>query len=168
MPADGESLVRTRYLSLDPYMRSRISDAESYAKPVEIGEPMEGETVAEVIESRRPEYRPGNLVQARIGWRTHAAISVASVRRVNPGFAPITTALGVLGMPGFSQHDVLLFACLYREAQQASVSQRAPNSAKHPAGSIMEPAPVGGRSQPAAPSASKGIHPSASSRSGQS
>jgi NADPH-dependent curcumin reductase len=103
-PADGEILVRARYLSLDPYMRGRMSDAKSYAKPVEIGEPMEGETVAEVIESRHPEYRPGDLVQARIGWRTHAAISVAGVRHVNPGLAPITTALGVLGMPGFTAY----------------------------------------------------------------
>src|ERR1700731_2801753 len=75
-PADGEILVRARYLSLDPYMRGRMSAAKSYAKPVEIGAPMEGEAVAEVIESRHREYRPGDLVQARIGWRTHAAISV--------------------------------------------------------------------------------------------
>jgi N-terminal domain of oxidoreductase len=104
VPGDGELLVRARYLSLDPYMRGRMSDAKSYAKPVEIGEPMEGETVAEVVESRHPEYRPGDLVQARIGWRTHAAISITGVRRVDPGLAPITTALGVLGMPGFAAY----------------------------------------------------------------
>jgi NADPH-dependent curcumin reductase CurA len=104
VPGDGELLVRARYLSLDPYMRGRMSDAKSYAKPVEIGEPMEGETVAEVVESRHPEYRPGDLVQARIGWRTHAAISITGVRRVDPGLAPITTALGVLGMPGFTAY----------------------------------------------------------------
>ena len=77
VPAEGEILVRARYLSLDPYMRGRMSAAKSYAKPVEIGAPMEGETVAEVIESRHPEYRLGDLVQARIGWRTYAAIGVA-------------------------------------------------------------------------------------------
>src|SRR5580704_2792552 len=104
VPAEGEILVRARYLSLDPYMRGRMSDAKSYAKPVEIGAPMEGETVAEVVESRHPEYRPGDLVQARIGWRTHAAVSVAGLRRVDPGLAPITTALGVLGMPGFTAY----------------------------------------------------------------
>jgi NADPH-dependent curcumin reductase CurA len=58
VPAGGEILVRARYLSLNPYMRGRMSGAKSYAKPVEIGEPMEGETVAEVIESRHPDYRP--------------------------------------------------------------------------------------------------------------
>src|SRR5580704_7504834 len=104
VPAEGEILVRARYLSLDPYMRGRMSDAKSYAKPVEIGAPMEGETVAEVVESRNPEYRPGDLIQARIGWRTYAAISVAGLRRVDPDLAPITTALGVLGMPGFTAY----------------------------------------------------------------
>src|ERR1700728_4819228 len=103
-PTDGEVLLRARYLSLDPYMRGRMSDAKSYAKPVEIGATMEGETVAEVVESRNTEYRPGDLIQARIGWRTYAAISVAGLRRVDPDLAPITTALGVLGMPGFTAY----------------------------------------------------------------
>jgi NADPH-dependent curcumin reductase CurA len=102
--AVGELLVRTRYLSLDPYMRGRMNVAKSYAKPVEIGQPMEGEVVAEVIQSRHPDYRVGELVQARTGWRTHAAVGVAGLRRVDPARAPITTALGVLGMPGFTAY----------------------------------------------------------------
>jgi NADPH-dependent curcumin reductase CurA len=105
VPTDGEILVRARYLSLDPYMRGRMSAAKSYARPVEIGEPMEGETIAEVVESQHPDYRPGDLVQARSGWRTHAAISVDGLRRVDPALAPITTALGVLGMPGFTAYS---------------------------------------------------------------
>jgi NADPH-dependent curcumin reductase CurA len=105
VPTDGEILVRAHYLSLDPYMRGRMSAAKSYARPVEIGEPMEGETVAEVVESRNPDYRPGDLVQARSGWRTHAAISADGLRRVDPALAPITTALGVLGMPGFTAYS---------------------------------------------------------------
>jgi NADPH-dependent curcumin reductase len=105
VPAGGEILIRARYLSLDPYMRGRMSDAKSYAKPVEIGEPMDGETVAQVIESRHPDYRPGDLVQARSGWRTHAAITVERLRRVDPALAPVTTALGVLGMPGFTAYS---------------------------------------------------------------
>jgi NADPH-dependent curcumin reductase CurA len=103
-PVEGEILVRARYLSLDPYMRGRMGDAKSYAKPVDIGAPMEGETVAEVVESRHPGFRPGDLIQARIGWRTHAAINAAGLRRVDPNLAPITTALGVLGMPGFTAY----------------------------------------------------------------
>jgi NADPH-dependent curcumin reductase len=74
-------------------------------RPVEIGEPMEGEAVAEVVESRHPDYRPGDLIQARSGWRTHAAISVEGLRRVDPTLAPVTTALGVLGMPGFTAYS---------------------------------------------------------------
>jgi NADPH-dependent curcumin reductase len=104
-PTDGEILVRARYLSLDPYMRGRMNAAKSYAKPVEIGDPMQGETVAEVVESRHPDYRPGDLVQTRSGWRTHAAISVEGLRRVDPALAPVTTALGVLGMPGFTAYS---------------------------------------------------------------
>jgi len=103
--ANGEIMVRARYLSLDPYMRGRMNAAQSYAKPVEIGDPMEGETVAEVVESRHPDYRQGELVQARSGWRTHAAISVEALRRVDPTVAPVTTALGVLGMPGFTAYS---------------------------------------------------------------
>jgi NADPH-dependent curcumin reductase CurA len=66
---------------------------------------MEGEAVAEVVESGHPDYRPGDLVQARSGWRTHAAISVEGLRRVDPALAPVTTALGVLGMPGFTAYS---------------------------------------------------------------
>lgn len=78
VPAEGEILVRARYLSLDPYMRGRMNATKSYAnaKPIEIGEPMEGESVAEVLKSRHPDYRPGELVQVRSGWRTHAAVRV--------------------------------------------------------------------------------------------
>ena len=104
VPTDGEILVRARYLSLDPYMRGRMNAAKSYAQPVEIGDPMEGETVAEVVESRHPDYRPGELAQARSGWRTHAAISIEGLRRVDPALAPVTT-LGVLGMPGFTAYS---------------------------------------------------------------
>ncbi|WP_245445617.1 NADP-dependent oxidoreductase [Mesorhizobium kowhaii] len=101
-PAEGQLLLRTQYLSLDPYMRGRMNAAESYAAPVEVGEVMEGEVIAEILASRHPHYRQGELVQAKIGWRTHAAVAPETVRRVETrGNAP-TTALGVLGMPGFT------------------------------------------------------------------
>jgi NADPH-dependent curcumin reductase CurA len=99
MPNDGEILVRARYLSLDPYMRGRMNAAKSYAKPIEIGGAMEGETVTEVVKSRHPDYRPGDLSQSRSGWRTHAAISVEGLRRVDPALAPITTALACWACP---------------------------------------------------------------------
>ena len=104
-PGDGQILLKTSYLSLDPYMRGRMNDAPSYAPPVSIGGVMEGEVVAEVVRSRHPAYRGGELVQSRIGWQTHAAVAPAEVRRVDTGANPPTTALGVLGMPGFTAYS---------------------------------------------------------------
>src|SRR5579863_3506777 len=103
----GGLLLRVLYLSLDPYMRSRMDDAKSYAKSVDIGEPMRGETVCEVMASDRPGYAKGDIVLAHTGWRTHAAWDGASPRKPDPKLAPITTGLGVLGMPGFTAYSGL-------------------------------------------------------------
>jgi NADPH-dependent curcumin reductase len=97
-------LLQTKYLSLDPYMRGRMNDAKSYAVTVELGEVMEGEVIAAILESRHPDYRQGELVQHRIGWRSHAAVNADAVRRVETGGNPPTAALGVLGMPGFTAY----------------------------------------------------------------
>src|SRR3984957_10596672 len=105
VPSDGQLLLQTQYLSLDPYMRGRMNDAQSYAAPVELGQVMEGEVIAEILESRHPAYRQGDLVQGRIGWRTHAAVVAEAVRRVGNGGNAPTTALGVLGMPGFTAYS---------------------------------------------------------------
>ncbi|MGY4098991.1 NADP-dependent oxidoreductase [Nocardia sp. R16R-3T] len=104
----GEVLLRTRYLSLDPYMRGRMSAAESYAAPVEIGDVMVGGTVAEVLESRAPSLAKGDVVQAYSGWQTHQVAPAAGLRTLDPDKAPISTALGVLGMPGFTAYSGLL------------------------------------------------------------
>jgi NADPH-dependent curcumin reductase len=104
VPAGGQLLVRTLYLSLDPYMRGRMSAAPSYAPPVAVGEIMEGEAIAEVIESRDPEYRPGDLVRSMLGWRTHAVINAVDARPLQRSPIPITAYLGVLGMPGFTAY----------------------------------------------------------------
>jgi NADPH-dependent curcumin reductase len=104
MPARGQLLVRTRYLSLDPYMRGRMSVSPSYAQPVAIGETMEGEVVAEVVQSHAADYQQGDLVRSMVGWRTHAAIDPEDARRVQAGPVPITAYLGVLGMPGFTAY----------------------------------------------------------------
>lgn len=105
MPAlpQGGLLLRVLYLSLDPYMRGRMDDRQSYAKPVGIGEIMTGESVCEVIASDQPGYAVGDIVLAPTGWRTHAA-STAALRKLDPTVAPITTGLGVLGMPGFTAY----------------------------------------------------------------
>src|SRR5262245_56792435 len=106
--ADGEVLLKARYLSLDPYMRGRMSAAKSYAAPVEIGGVMEGGTVAEVIDSRRPDFAVGDIVLCHSGWRTHALSNGEGLRKLDPAAAPITTALGVMGMPGFTAWAGLL------------------------------------------------------------
>ena len=103
-PLEGQVLVATRFLSLDPYMRGRMNDAESYAPPVNVGGVMEGEVVAEVVRSRHPSFSRGELVQGRIGWRTHAAVAPRNLRRVETGLNPPETSLGVLGMPGFTAY----------------------------------------------------------------
>jgi len=98
-------LLRVLYLSLDPYMRGRMDDLKSYAKPVGVGEVMTGESVCKVMASDRPDYAPGDIVLAHTGWRTHAAFgAAASLRKLDPELAPITTGLGVLGMPGFTAY----------------------------------------------------------------
>ena len=107
-PKSGEILCRTIYLSLDPYMRGRISGVKSYAKGVDPGELMVGGTVSEVMESRHPDFKAGDLVQGYDGWQTHAVSNGAGVRRLDPAQAPISTALGVLGMPGMTAYVGLL------------------------------------------------------------
>ncbi len=103
-PGDGEILVRIIWLSLDPYMRGRMDDTKSYAKPVQIGEPMEAGCVGEVIESRHRKYSAGDYVEGRFGWQTHALSNGEGVRKLDPSIAPISTALGVLGMPGITAY----------------------------------------------------------------
>jgi NADPH-dependent curcumin reductase CurA len=88
-------------------MRGRMDDAKSYAKPVGVGEVMAGESVCEVIASDRPGYAAGDIILAHTGWRTHAAWSGPALRKLDPNQAPITTGLGVLGMPGFTAYSGL-------------------------------------------------------------
>jgi NADPH-dependent curcumin reductase CurA len=107
-PGDGQVLLRIRYLSLDPYMRGRMSAAKSYAAAVEIGQVMEGGTVAEVLESRHPDYAAGDVVLSYSGWQSYALSDGTDLRRLDPQQAPVTTALGVLGMPGFTAYAGLL------------------------------------------------------------
>ena len=107
-PGDGEILTRTIYLSLDPYMRGRISGVKSYAKGVDPGDLMVGGTVGEVIDSKHPGFKAGDLVQGYDGWQTHGVSKGVGVRKLDPGQAPISTALGVLGMPGMTAYVGLL------------------------------------------------------------
>jgi NADPH-dependent curcumin reductase CurA len=107
-PGDGQVLLRTIWLSLDPYMRGRMSDAPSYAAPVPIGGVMEGGTVCEVIASHHPDFIKGDIVLARAGWQTHAVSDGKGLTKIDPKLAPISTAVGVLGMPGMTAYVGLL------------------------------------------------------------
>ncbi len=101
-PGEGEVLVRVHYMSLDPYMRGRMDDAKSYAAPVPIGGTMEAGAVGEVLASNSPHFQPGDYAFGMFGWATHGCLPANQLRKVDPNVAPLTSALGVLGMPGFT------------------------------------------------------------------
>jgi NADPH-dependent curcumin reductase CurA len=103
----GEVLLEVNYLSLDPYMRGRMNDRKSYAEPVKIGDVMPGETLSTVIASQHPNFAAGDMVLAYVGWCSHAAIQGEKVKRIVQRALPITTQLGVLGMPGFTAYGGL-------------------------------------------------------------
>jgi len=99
---DGEVLVRNTWLSLDPYMRGRMSDAKSYVPPAKLGEPMVGQTVGEVIASRDPRFKAGDVVLTSLGWQTHGVAKASDVTAIDATRVPASYYLGVLGMPGMT------------------------------------------------------------------
>jgi len=103
-PAAGEALVRGIYLSLDPYMRGRMSAARSYARPVDVGAVMEGRVVGRVVRSRDPGFRAGDYVLGGYGWQLYSAVPANGIVKLEPNEAPLSTALGVLGMPGLTAY----------------------------------------------------------------
>ena len=107
-PATGQLLLRTLYLSLDPYMRGRMSDGPSYAAPVALGEVMVGGTVSRVEASHHPDFKAGDLVLGQCGWQSHALSDGTGLAKLDPGMAQPSLALGVLGMPGFTAYMGLL------------------------------------------------------------
>jgi NADPH-dependent curcumin reductase CurA len=107
-PGSGELLVKSLYWSVDPYMRGRMNDAKSYAAPVEIGGVMCGGAVGEVVESQNPKFAVGDIVQGEFGWQTYPLTNGKGIRKVDPSIAPISTSLGILGMPGLTAYFGLL------------------------------------------------------------
>lgn len=103
--SDGQLLLRTDYLSLDPYMRGRMGGLNADAIPTPVGDVMDGSSVATVLESRHPDFEKGDVVVAWTGWRTHAVSDAAGLRKIDKTLAPVTTALGVVGMPGFAAYS---------------------------------------------------------------
>ena len=107
-PADGQVLLRTRFLSVDPYMRGRMHDRKSYVAPFQLNEVMNGGIVAEVIESKSNILAKGDVVVGNLGWQDYSVAGEKEVRKINPDIAPISTALGVLGMTGLTAYFGLL------------------------------------------------------------
>ena len=103
-PEYGELLVKTEWLSLDPYMRGRMNEGKSYTPGVEIGAVMTGETVGIVVESRADGFSVGDYVVSRSGWQEYSAQHASAFRKLNPALAPVSTALGVMGMPGLTAY----------------------------------------------------------------
>jgi len=124
-PGEGEILCRTIYLSLDPYMRGRMNEGRSYATPAQVGKPMVGGTVSEVVESGHPGFARGDFVLGYDGWQAYAASRGVGARKLDPRQAPISTALGVLGMPGMTAYVGLLDIGKPKEGETVVVSAAA-------------------------------------------
>ncbi len=120
-PANGQVLVQTIYLSLDPYVRGRMNDAESYARPLAIGEVMPGGGVGRVLESSDSAFAVGGIVQGMLGWQEYAIVNGGDLRMVDESVS-IQTALGVLGMPGLTAYFGLLDVCHPKAGQTVVVS----------------------------------------------
>ena len=121
-PGPGQILVRNEWLSLDPYMRGRMNDAKSYSPPVQIGEVMVGGTVGEVLDSNHPKFKPGDYVVGRVGWQLYGLADGESLMKVNPKVVPLSTYLGVAGMPGATAWIGLLEHCRPKAGETVVVS----------------------------------------------
>ena len=119
---DGQCLVRSLYLSVDPYMRGRMSAAKSYAAPVEIGEVMTGGVAGRVAESRNPNFSTGDIVLGQFGWQDYAVTDGKGIRKIDTRLAPITAWLGVLGGPGLTAYFGLLDVCAPKAGETVVVS----------------------------------------------
>ncbi|MEU6445551.1 NADP-dependent oxidoreductase [Streptomyces sp. NPDC046979] len=121
-PGEGQVLVRNLYVSVDPYMRGRMSAAKSYAAPYELGKAMQGGAVGEVVASNAEGFAVGDHVLHFLGWREYAAVNAKSAVKVDPDAAPLSTYLGVLGMTGLTAYAGLLRTAAFKEGDTVFVS----------------------------------------------
>jgi NADPH-dependent curcumin reductase CurA len=124
-PADGQILVRNHYLSLDPYMRGRMNDTKSYAPKQEIDQVMVAGTVGEVVESRNPKFKVGDIVVGMYGWQQYGCSDGTGVNKVDASRAPMSAYLGVLGMPGVTAWVGLVDICRPESGETVVVSAAA-------------------------------------------
>lgn len=121
-PQDGEVLIRTLYLSVDPYLRGRMTDRKSYVEPFAVGAVIVSGGVGEVVESRCAAFQPGDTVTGMLPWQLYSVAKETDVRQIDPRLAPVTTALGVLGMPGLTAYFGFLDIGQPKEGETVVVS----------------------------------------------
>ncbi|GMA63616.1 NADP-dependent oxidoreductase [Alicyclobacillus fastidiosus] len=121
-PSPGEVLVKALYLSVDPYMRGRMSESKSYVPPYEIGGVVGGGAVAEVVESNDDRLQPGDIVSGQFGWQTYAIVPAKHLRKIDPALAPITASLGLLGVTGLTAYFGLVDICKPQRNETVVVS----------------------------------------------
>lgn len=121
-PGDGEFLARIIYVSVDPYMRGRMNDVKSYFPAFQIGGVIESGSVGQIIQSNHPKFQVGDYVEGFFGWQEYAVSDGKGVRKLDPNLAPISTALGVLGMPGMTAYFGLLDICDPKPGETVVVS----------------------------------------------
>jgi len=121
-PQDGEVLIRTLYLSVDPYMRGRMNDRKSYVAPFEVRQVITGGGIGEVVESRSPALQPGELVTGILAWQLYSTAKAKDLMKIDSKLKPVTTTLGVLGMPGLTAYFGLLDIGRPKEGETAVVS----------------------------------------------
>src|SRR5215469_15206253 len=120
--APGQVLLRSMFLSVDPYMRGRMTGVRTYADPVDIGQVMVGGTVGKVMQSTNPQFRVGDVVTGYWGWQELAISDGKSLQKLDTTIAPPSTALGVLGMPGMTAYFGLLDICKPKSGETVVVS----------------------------------------------
>ena len=120
--ADGQLLIRSRFLSLDPYMRPRMSELRSYVPPFEIDRPLTGGSVGEVVDSKNPRYAKGDIVMGLLNWATYTVHDGKGLRSIDPKMAPLQAHLGVLGMPAFTAWYGMKHICKPKAGETAFVS----------------------------------------------
>ncbi|MCH7959544.1 MAG: NADP-dependent oxidoreductase [Candidatus Hydrogenedentes bacterium] len=121
-PGDGEFLVHTKYVTVDPYMRGRMNEVRAYADPFQIGKVIEGGAVGEIEASSHSDFKVGDIVQGMWGWKDYHVSGGGDVQPFDTGIAPITTSLGVLGMPGMTAYFGLLEITDPKEGETVFVS----------------------------------------------
>jgi NADPH-dependent curcumin reductase CurA len=124
-PGPGQLLVRNLMMSVDPYMRGRMDDRESYMPPFKLGQPLDGGAIGEVVASGAEDFKPGEIVLHGQGWREYALIDARHATKIDPSMAPLSAFLGVLGMPGLTAYAGLFVTAEFKPGDVVFVSSAA-------------------------------------------